>query len=96
MRLRSAKAEKESLCGPSQAAVDAARLSIEQLQRLPRNRRPGHRQCPAAGQGAAQTASDGEIFWYITKGDVNNGMPSWASLPEEATVAGRHIYKVAE
>ena len=31
----------------------------------------------------AQGASDGELFWYITKGDVNNGMPSWESLPEE-------------
>jgi glucose/arabinose dehydrogenase len=29
-----------------------------------------------------QSAKDGEIFWYITKGDKNNGMPSWAFLPE--------------
>ena len=27
--------------------------------------------------------SDGEIFWYITQGDANNGMPSWASLPQQ-------------
>jgi|HubBroStandDraft_6_1064221.scaffolds.fasta_scaffold26982_2 glucose/arabinose dehydrogenase len=38
---------------------------------------------PALATGKAQGASDGEIFWYITKGDVNNGMPSWESLPEE-------------
>ena len=25
----------------------------------------------------------GEIFWFITKGDKENGMPSWAALPEE-------------
>ncbi len=30
-----------------------------------------------------QGASDGELFWYITKGDLNNGMPSWESLPEK-------------
>ncbi len=30
--------------------------------------------------GAAQSASDGELFWYISKGDVDNGMPSWTSL----------------
>ena len=35
---------------------------------------------PAARRKAA---SDGELFWYITQGDVNNGMPSWQSLPEE-------------
>jgi glucose/arabinose dehydrogenase/mono/diheme cytochrome c family protein len=38
---------------------------------------------PALATGKAQGASDGELFWYITKGDVNNGMPSWESLPEQ-------------
>lgn len=38
---------------------------------------------PALASGPAQGASDGELFWYITQGDVNNGMPSWKSLPEE-------------
>jgi glucose/arabinose dehydrogenase/mono/diheme cytochrome c family protein len=38
---------------------------------------------PALATGNAQAASDGELFWYITKGDVNNGMPSWQMLPEE-------------
>jgi glucose/arabinose dehydrogenase len=38
---------------------------------------------PPLSDGPAQTASDGEIFWYITKGDPGNGMPSWKSLPEE-------------
>ncbi len=28
-------------------------------------------------------AAPGEIFWFITKGDVANGMPSWASLPKQ-------------
>jgi glucose/arabinose dehydrogenase len=30
-----------------------------------------------------QSASDGEIFWFITRGDVNNGMPAWKILPEK-------------
>jgi len=25
----------------------------------------------------------GQLFWFITKGSKDNGMPSWASLPEE-------------
>ena len=36
---------------------------------------------PDLAAGKTQSASDGELFWYITKGDVNNGMPSWATLP---------------
>jgi len=38
---------------------------------------------PALASGKAQSASDGELFWYITKGDLNNGMPSWAKLPKK-------------
>ncbi|HEX2918789.1 MAG TPA: PQQ-dependent sugar dehydrogenase [Edaphobacter sp.] len=38
---------------------------------------------PALASGPTQSAKPGEIFWYITKGDMGNGMPSWATLPEE-------------
>jgi glucose/arabinose dehydrogenase/mono/diheme cytochrome c family protein len=30
-----------------------------------------------------RAVTPGEIFWFITKGDVNNGMPSWATLPKQ-------------
>ncbi len=38
---------------------------------------------PALAAGPSQAATDGELFWYITKGDVDDGMPSWKSLPEQ-------------
>ena len=38
---------------------------------------------PALKNGPAQSAAAGEIFWFITQGDPNNGMPSWASFSEE-------------
>ena len=38
---------------------------------------------PGLASEKTQGASDGELFWYITKGDLNNGMPSWESLPEK-------------
>jgi glucose/arabinose dehydrogenase len=38
---------------------------------------------PALAHGPTQSASDGEVFWFITTGSVNNGMPSWASMPEQ-------------
>jgi len=37
---------------------------------------------PALTEGPVKTAAPGEVFWFITKGDVTNGMPAWASLPE--------------
>jgi len=38
---------------------------------------------PALASGATQSAKDGEIFWFITKGDLDNGMPAWGQLPEQ-------------
>ncbi|MBS1841674.1 MAG: PQQ-dependent sugar dehydrogenase [Acidobacteria bacterium] len=38
---------------------------------------------PSLTAGKTQGASDGELFWYITKGDLNNGMPSWEGIPEK-------------
>src|ERR1700728_3752436 len=38
---------------------------------------------PPLARGALQGVPDGSIFWYITKGGLENGMPSWAALPEE-------------
>jgi len=38
---------------------------------------------PPLSHGAAQTAPAGEVFWFITTGSKDNGMPSWAQLPEQ-------------
>jgi glucose/arabinose dehydrogenase/mono/diheme cytochrome c family protein len=38
---------------------------------------------PALAKGPTQSAPDGAIFWFITQGDPNNGMPSWSSLSEQ-------------
>ena len=38
---------------------------------------------PSLASGATQAAKPGEIFWFITHGDVANGMPAWVSLPAQ-------------
>jgi glucose/arabinose dehydrogenase len=38
---------------------------------------------PALSQGPTQSAPNGEVFWFITTGSVNNGMPAWESLSEQ-------------
>jgi glucose/arabinose dehydrogenase len=38
---------------------------------------------PALSQGPTQSASEGEVFWFITTGSVANGMPAWGSLSEQ-------------
>ena len=38
---------------------------------------------PSLVDGKLETTTPGEVFWFITKGDKDNGMPSWAQLPEK-------------
>jgi glucose/arabinose dehydrogenase len=38
---------------------------------------------PALSKGPTQSASDGEVFWFITTGSISDGMPSWARLSEQ-------------
>jgi hypothetical protein len=37
---------------------------------------------PAVSQGPTQAAPDGEVFWFITTGAIDEGMPSWSALSE--------------
>ncbi len=36
---------------------------------------------PSLIDGKLESATPGEVFWFVTKGDKDNGMPSWAQLP---------------
>jgi glucose/arabinose dehydrogenase len=38
---------------------------------------------PALAEHTIQSVPDGELFWFITHGSVQNGMPSWSKLPEQ-------------
>jgi glucose/arabinose dehydrogenase len=38
---------------------------------------------PSLVDGKLKGVTSGEMFWFITKGDNDNGMPPWAFLPEE-------------
>src|SRR5271163_4422375 len=36
---------------------------------------------PSLVDGKLDSVPPGEIFWFVTRGDKDNGMPSWAFLP---------------
>jgi glucose/arabinose dehydrogenase/cytochrome c5 len=38
---------------------------------------------PALSRGITKSVADGEVFWFITTGSVQNGMPAWGQLPEQ-------------
>ncbi|HKT89796.1 MAG TPA: c-type cytochrome [Candidatus Sulfotelmatobacter sp.] len=39
---------------------------------------------PSLVDGKLEGVPEGEVFWFITKGSKDNGMPSWAFLPEKS------------
>jgi len=39
---------------------------------------------PSLVDGKLQGVASGEVFWFITQGDKDNGMPAWAFLPEQS------------
>src|SRR5580698_8168716 len=36
---------------------------------------------PSLVDGKLESVKPGEVFWFVTRGDKDNGMPSWAQLP---------------
>ncbi|HLK32992.1 MAG TPA: PQQ-dependent sugar dehydrogenase [Terriglobales bacterium] len=68
----------------------------EQKQVLPTGQKLYHHYCarchgesgegsgniPALVDGALETVTPGEVYWFVTKGSPQNGMPSWAKLPK--------------
>ena len=80
----SAKSQKNRYAGKKAAIAAGAKLYSANCSSCHGASGRGTGNIPPLARGAAQSASDGEIFWFITKGDVNNGMPSWKQLPAQS------------
>jgi glucose/arabinose dehydrogenase/mono/diheme cytochrome c family protein len=80
----SAKAMKNPFEG--QASAIAAGKTLYQRNCLACHGRAGQGtgNVPSLVDGKLEGVTDGEIFWFITKGSTENGMPSWAFLPEKS------------
>src|SRR3984893_18154058 len=77
----SAQQVKNPYAGQAQATLAGKAIYAHNCGACHGNTGQGAGNVPPLARGTAQTASDGAIFWYITQGDVNNGMPSWAGMP---------------
>lgn len=78
-----AKADKNPYAGQADAVAAGKSVYSNSCVTCHGASGQGSGNVPPLAQGSAQTASDGEVFWYITRGDIENGMPSWKSLPTE-------------
>jgi mono/diheme cytochrome c family protein len=72
---------KNPYAGQPTAAVAGSRVYATNCSSCHGIKGRGTGSIPPLSEGPTQSASDGEVFWFITNGAVDNGMPSWASLP---------------
>ena len=78
----SAKAMKNPLAG-QQAAFDAGKTVYARNCLSCHGRSlQGTGNVPSLIDGKLKGISQGEIFWFITKGDKDSGMPAWGFMPE--------------
>jgi mono/diheme cytochrome c family protein len=73
---------KNPYAGQSTAVAAGSRLYATNCGSCHGTKGHGTANMPALSEGPTQSASDGEVFWFITTGTPDKGMPSWASLPE--------------
>src|SRR5437879_474398 len=74
---------KNPYAGKHAAVLAGSRLYATNCSSCHGTKGQGNATNPALAQGATQSASDGELFWFITTGAPQTGMPSWASLSEQ-------------
>ncbi len=66
-----------------QNAAAGKRLYAAHCSRCHGRNAEGLGNVPALVDGVLESVSDGEIFWFVTNGSKQNGMPSFAMLPEQ-------------
>ena len=79
----SAKQMKNPYAGSATAATAGGELFAKRCASCHGKTGTGSGNVPSLTDDPTKSASAGEIFWFITTGSVDNGMPSWASLPEK-------------
>jgi len=79
----SAALMKNPYSSNANAAAGGKKLYAQNCAQCHGNNLQGMGPAPALESRSVKEAKPGELFWFITNGDLNNGMPSWASLPKQ-------------
>jgi len=79
----SAAARKNPLAGQHAAVAAGQTIYASKCSKCHGDQGHGTGPVPSLAKGRAQKAKVGELFWFITQGDEDSGMPSWASLSDK-------------
>ncbi|HZQ70153.1 MAG TPA: PQQ-dependent sugar dehydrogenase [Terriglobales bacterium] len=78
----SARALKDPFAGRKDAILQGRSLYLQHCASCHGKNAEGSANIPALVDGNIESVTPGEIFWFITQGAPENGMPSWSQLPE--------------
>jgi mono/diheme cytochrome c family protein len=79
----SAEEMKNPYAGNTQAAAGGKKLYAQNCAQCHGNDLQGMGPAPALTSAKVKSASAGDLFWFITNGDLNKGMPGWPQLPKQ-------------
>jgi glucose/arabinose dehydrogenase len=79
----SAKATKNPFEGQQAAAGAGKTLYARNCLSCHGKTGQGTGNVPSLVDGKLKGVASGEVFWFVTKGDKDSGMPSWSFLPEQ-------------
>jgi glucose/arabinose dehydrogenase/mono/diheme cytochrome c family protein len=77
----SAQSAKNPYAGQQEAAQAGKKLYARNCLSCHGTLGKGTGNVPSLVDGKLDSVTPGEVFWFITRGDQDNGMPAWASLP---------------
>lgn len=69
--------------GNAQAAAGGKKLYAQNCSACHGNNLQGIGPAPSLTTASVKNAAPGELFWFITNGDLIKGMPSWSQLPKQ-------------
>ncbi|MFZ0958428.1 MAG: c-type cytochrome [Candidatus Sulfotelmatobacter sp.] len=79
----SAKKQKNPYAGQAAAVAAGKALYARNCLSCHGRAGKGNGNIPSLVDGKLKAVTAGEIFWFVTEGSKDNGMPSWAFLPEK-------------
>ena len=69
--------------GNAQAAAGGKKMYAQNCSQCHGNNLQGIGPAPSLTTASVKKAAPGELFWFITNGDLIKGMPSWSQLPKQ-------------
>ena len=74
---------KNPYSGDSPAAAGGRKLYAQNCAQCHGNNLQGMGPAPTLMSSSVKNAKAGELFWFVTNGDLNKGMPGWPQLPKQ-------------